>query len=261
MMTDSGNTQPRVPMPRKLEQQETLQSLNQWRTTFKTYYRRCPYFSYFMQPGITWTNGQDRGFTANETTGLKRTPPVLASDLESLLECLGGFLPFDYVPDKLKNESTDMQTAWEIIYEIYDAEINTAHYLDFASMTRLPQETYRNFFNRLVGFVQQHLPKGQLSAEGVTSPVRGEQLTIGLLDSIAVHWLLSIDKRLISIIKTEFSAELKTKRLCQLIKQIATNVDELLAGYSHQDTINSMSVNSATSMSKLASHRPHQMIL
>ena len=48
---------------------------------------------------------------------------------------------------------------------------------------------------------------------------------IRLLDAIAVHWLNSIDKRLISIIKTEFATQ-KTKRLCQMIKPIAKCVDE-----------------------------------
>ena len=74
-----------------------------------------------MQPGISWTDGTNRGFTANEQSGLKRTPSVLAADLEGLLECLGSYLPFDYVSDKLKSESTDMNSAWAIIYEIYDA--------------------------------------------------------------------------------------------------------------------------------------------
>ena len=137
-----------------------------------------------------------------------------------------------------------MKSAWAIIYEIYDAEIDTAHYLDYALMKKLPEETYRSFFNRLVGFVRQHLPDRQTQAEGITSPIGGEQLTIGLLDSITVHWLLSIDKRLIHIIKTEFATELKAKRLCQMVKQIAVNIDELLQRYSKSDVINSIATTS-----------------
>ena len=69
--------------------------------------------------------------------------------------------------------------------------------------------------------------KTQISVEGVTSSAQGEELTVALLDSIAIHWLLSIDRRLISIVKTEFSTELKTKRLSEMIKPIATNIDDL----------------------------------
>ena len=86
-------------MPRKLDQQETLQTLNQWQSVFKNYYRRCSFYGLFLQPGITWNDDINHGFTEDEATGLKRTPEVLAADLDSFLECLGGFLPFDYVPD------------------------------------------------------------------------------------------------------------------------------------------------------------------
>ena len=48
-------TQPRALMPSKLEQQETLQTLNQWHSVFKNYYRRCSFYGYFLQPGIRWT--------------------------------------------------------------------------------------------------------------------------------------------------------------------------------------------------------------
>ena len=193
-MSETSHSQPRALMPRKLDQQETLQTLNQWQSVFRNYYRRCSFYGHFLQPGITWSSQENRGFTDSERTGLKRSPEILAADLDSLLECLVGFLLFDYVSEKLKSESISVKTAFEIIYEIYDAEIDTTNYLDYASMTRLPNETYRNFYNRLVGFVRQHLPDKRVVAEGVTSPDTGESLPIGLLDSIAIHWMLSIDK-------------------------------------------------------------------
>ena len=254
-------------MPRKLEQQESLQSLNHWRTVFRNYFRRCSYYSYFLQPDINWNNERNRGFTVQETSGLKRTPSQLAADLEGFLECLASFLPFDYVPDKLLQESTSMTSVWTIIYDIYDVEINTTHYLDYATMTRNPQETYRNFYNRLVGFVRQHLPHNSVEAEGVKSPSTGETLTIGLLDAIAVHWLLSIDKRLVSIIKTEFASDLKVKRLSQMIKTIAVNIDDLLLRYSQPDAISSVTTtpnqlsNSIASLTTSDNHSPVDMIL
>ena len=241
-MTDTQQSQqPRALVPRKLEQQESLQTLNQWRTVIKNYFRRCQYYSFFLQPGVNWNNEINRGFTTNEQTGLKRTPAQLASDLEGFLECLGSYLPFDYVPEKLLQETSNMTTVWSIIYEIYDVELTTSHYLDYATMSRNPQETYRNYYNRLVGFVRQHLPQNRIEAEGIQSPQTGETLTIGLLDAIAVHWLLSIDRRLVSIIKTEFASDLKVKRLSQIIRTIAVNIDELLQRYSQGDAVNTLS--------------------
>ena len=228
---------PRALAPRRLEQQETLQNLNHWRGVLQNFYRRCQYYSHFLTPNLRWGPSEDRGFRT-ETTGLKRSAEVLASDLDGFLESIASYLPFDYVSDSLKTRARCMKDVWDIIYEIYDAELDTTHYLDYATMHRDPQESYRNFFNRLVGFVRQHLPRSEYTAEGVSSGADGEAMSISLLDSIAIHWLLSIDRRLINIVKTEFSSELKSKRLCQMIKPIASNIDELLNRYNAKDTVN-----------------------
>ena len=167
-MADTS-TQPRVLTPRKLDQQETRQTLNQWRTVFRNFYRRCPYYSIFMLPTTQWDQTANRGLT-QEQTGLKRNPETLASDLEGFLDSVASYLPFDYVADKLRSETTDIQSVWSVVYEIYDAELTTTNYLDYASMTKDPDETYRNYYNRLVGFVRQHLPTGAVEADGVQSP-------------------------------------------------------------------------------------------
>ena len=220
-MTDSSaNLQPRALAPRRLGQRESLNSLNQWRSVFRNYYRRCPYYGYFLLPTTIWDNSPNKGFTAAEQSGLKRDIPTLAADLDGFLYCLGSFLPFDYIGDKLREESTNISSAWDIIYEVYDAELTTTNFLDYATMTRDSDETYRSFFNRLVGFVRQHLPKQQINVEGIASPADGEKLTVALLDAITIHWLLSIDKRLLNIVRTEFATQLKSKRVCQMIKEI-----------------------------------------
>ena len=167
-MTDT-NVQPRALAPRKLDQQETRQTLNQWKTVLRNFYRRCPYYSIFLLPATKWDQSPNRGFL-QEQTGLKRTAETLASDLEGFLDSVASYLPFDYVADKLRTESTDIQSVWSIVYEIYDAELTTTNYLDYATMMKDPDETYRNYYNRLVGFVRQHLPTGAVEADGVISP-------------------------------------------------------------------------------------------
>ena len=168
-MADSSQSQPRALAPRRLDQQETLQSLNHWRSVFRNYYRRCPYYGLFLLPSTRWTSSGNRGFTSAEQTGLKRDPATLAADLEGFLDCIGSYCPFDYIGQKLREESTNIQNVWDILYEIYDLEISTSNFLDYALMSREPEESYRSYFNRLVGFVRQHLPKTEIQAEGVTS--------------------------------------------------------------------------------------------
>ena len=86
---------PKALVPRRLDQKETLNSLNQWKTTFRNYYRRCPYYGLFLLPATTWDNSPTRGFSA-ENSGLNRDIPILVADLEGFLDCVASFLPFDY---------------------------------------------------------------------------------------------------------------------------------------------------------------------
>ena len=232
--------QPRALAPRRLDQKESLHSLNHWKSVVRNYYRRCPYYSRFLLPTAKWDNTAQRGFSAAETTGLKRDIETLVADLEGFLDCLASYLPFDYVADKLRQESTNIASVWSIIYEVYDAEINTTNFLDYATMSQNTDETYRAYFNRLVGFVRQHLPAKAYEAEGVTCAHNGEQLTIALLDAITIHWLMSIDKRLLSIVKTEFASELKNKCICQMVKIIAQTIDDLLVRYDTRDQVSTV---------------------
>ena len=149
-MTDTLHALPRALAPRRLEQVETLQSLNHWRTVIKNYFRRCQYYGYFLTPGLKWDNTANRGLIAEEPSGLKRTVAALASDLEGFLSTIGTYLPFDYVTEKLLAETTDLESVWALIYEIYDAELVTTNYLDYALMSRNSGETYRNYCNRCI---------------------------------------------------------------------------------------------------------------
>ena len=229
------------PAPRKLTDRETLSDLNQWWMTFRGYYRRCQYVGGFFDPEARFhPEAANHGFEA-EAGGLKRSAAAKKDDLAGFYSLIGSYMPFDYVSQKLMNEATNIDKVKEIVFEIYDVELNAASFLDFAQMSKGPTETYRNYWNRLVGFMEQHLPKGAVTAEGVRCEADGEKLSISLLDSITIHWLLSIDRRLIGIVKTEFATELKTKRLCQLVKTIATNVDDLLKRYdTAKDSVNSV---------------------
>ena len=117
LMAEQTN-QPRALAPRRLDQKESLHSLNHWKSVFRNYYRRCPYYSRFLLPTAKWNNSAHRGFSSAETTGLKRDVDTLVADLEGFLDCLASYLPFDYVAEKLKQESTNITSAWSIIYAV-----------------------------------------------------------------------------------------------------------------------------------------------
>ena len=50
--------------------------------------------------------------------------------------------------------------------------------MDYAVMRRGLEETYRSFYNRLVGFMRQYLPSQGISVKGVSAPTRDENLTV-----------------------------------------------------------------------------------
>ena len=92
---------------------------------------------------------------------------------------------------------------------------------------------------------QAILKRGGGGGRGARKSVNRKLPSICLLDAVTIHWLLAIDKRLISIVKTELATDLKSKRMCQLVKQIAPNIDEWLARYNQGDTINSVQAQQA----------------
>ena len=80
--------------PRKLEIKESLDSLDQFKMSFRTYYSRDSNFKRFLKSSATWDNEEDnRGFV-DETEGLKRTAPDLVMELENFLGTLASYLPF-----------------------------------------------------------------------------------------------------------------------------------------------------------------------
>ena len=135
-MTEQVHHQPRAPVPQKLEQTETLQSLSHLEECIYQFLLLMSVLRVLPNTGINWNNTENRGFT-RETRGLKRTEQTLAADLEGFLSCLARYLPFDYAVKKLFDESTSMNSVWEIIYEIYGAEVNTVNFLDYASMQQV----------------------------------------------------------------------------------------------------------------------------
>ena len=115
-MTETVHSQPKALLPRKLEERETLQTLNHWKSVFVNYYRRCQFYGFFLQPGVIWSNEVNHGFTTPEVNGLKRPVETLSFDLEGFLACLSSYLPFDYVSSKLISQTTCMAEVWQIVY-------------------------------------------------------------------------------------------------------------------------------------------------
>ena len=97
------------------------------------------------------------------------------------------------------------------------------------SISRNSGETYRQFFDRLLSHARLHLPTANILVDGINNGPTGENMTIALMNFVAMDWLVKINPQLMQIVKTEYSRELRENtQLVQLVPRIATNNDAML---------------------------------
>ena len=87
---------------------------------------------------------------------------------------LASYLPHEYITDKLLKKSVSFDSAFSIIEDHYGVTPSQETFCDFSGLKRLPNEPYRQFYDRMVSFVEKHLVKGHrtktTSLESVSIP-------------------------------------------------------------------------------------------
>ena len=220
--------------PRPLTNTETTHSLSQWRINFKQYCKKDDNFKHFLNTTTTWNFGaENAGFTENVGS---RTPAALRDDLEDFLLMLASFLPHGYLTDKLISKSTSFNSALGIIEDHYGLTPSQETFCDLVGMSRLPGEPYRQFYDRMIAFVSKHLakraPDVKTTVDGVQIPILGDELSVSILNLVALRWLEKIHPDLLGIIRTEYSKELRENQpISSLVPRISLSVDALLAKY------------------------------
>lgn len=225
-------TQVRNPPPRMLLPTETLQTLNHWKTSFRTYYRRDSFYKGFLLPNAEWNYAADHYGQADDVQGgnVIRSAADKAGDLEDFLNTLAGYLPFPYLTEKIVKSSSKLEDVWDTIYDHYGVNVSSESMLDYVSIKQVSGETYRQFFDRLLSHARLHLPKANISVDGVTTGADGDKMTISLMNFVAMDWLNKINPQLIDIVKTEYSRELRDNtQLIQLVPRIANNIEAMLS--------------------------------
>ena len=227
-----SKTQIKVPPPRPLTNDETTHTLSQWRINFKQYCKRDDAFKPFLLASTRWNATQTNyGFT---TAINNRQPEVLASDVEDFLYMLASFLPHGYITDKIVKKSTSFDTAFSIIEENYGLVPSQETLCDFPKLFRMPNEPYRQLYDRMVSYVTKHLMvRSQLTeVDGVVIPEGGDQLSVSILNLIALQWISKIHPDLLQIVRTEYAKELRENTaLAALVPRIALSIDAMLSKY------------------------------
>ena len=132
--------------PRKLESTETALSLQQWRMQFKQYMKQDDSYKTFLASNVVWDSSRQNYGFRDETTGLNRTAAVMKDDCKDFLCILATFLPHGYLTEKLVNDSTSFEKAFEIIQEYYGLLPTQESFLELDSFSKKMGESYRQFY-------------------------------------------------------------------------------------------------------------------
>ena len=134
----------KVPPPRQLNQKETLDSLNHWKTIFRNYFRRDTIFKQFLSSSTTWDPNQPH-------YGLAPTEDVTAEDrkdaLVDFLHHLVGFLPHSYLTSKLVENTTKLDDCWDVITNIIMCKLLQRLSLMVKASGRNPMRTIGSFMS------------------------------------------------------------------------------------------------------------------
>ena len=95
----------KIPYPRQLTKNETLDSLSHWQSGVRNYFRRSPQFQEFFRRNSKWDCTLDNyGLTGDNV--LDR-----ADNLESLLDTLSSFLPGPFITHKITKSTTSITSS------------------------------------------------------------------------------------------------------------------------------------------------------
>ena len=202
----------RNPPPRMLTATESLYSLQHWITSFRTYYRRDTYYKGFLLPNVRWNPLQLHYAQTDDVDNegaVARSAEDKSEDLKDFLNTIVGYLPFPYLTEKILKGTRKLDDVWDSIFEHYGLNVTGETLLDFMSMQQTPNESYRQFYDRLLAHTRLHLPGPNLTVDGISSGDNGESMSIAVMNIVALHWLQKINGQLVDIVKLEYSKELR----------------------------------------------------
>ena len=174
----------KFPPPRPLAKKETLDTLDHWKSQFRTYFKRDDTFRPFLSASFKWDPAKRHfGFT-NETTGDSvYEASEKAEDFSDLLNVLSGFLPHSYLTARLAKDTSCWQDVWDLIYQHYECKISSDTFFDFENLKKESDENHLQFYERLLQHARLHLaPAG--AEVGTLKNSKEDTLTISMMNLI-----------------------------------------------------------------------------
>ena len=212
----------KVPYPRQLTANETLDTLSHWKSHIRNYFRRDENLKVFFAREKTWDPSQQNyGFLGDNAA-------EEADHLEGLLDTISGFMPGPYLTTRITRHTKSMNDVFAVIWQHYDVDPNPSSFIEFAHLKLAKEERYIDLFYRMLYHAEMHLLKKDTVVEGKTLE-QDEKMSLSHKNLIVLNWIQSLSPSLLAIVQLEKHKELKAgQQLCDMVSDISKNVDEWL---------------------------------
>ena len=219
----------------KLGKVEDLNSFENWQQNQILNLSFCPDFAIFLADGVSWDKSNSarahRGLTSDGNDVAqndRRTAAQKLVYLNLMLDQLACYCPV-ISRNSIKNDSTSIQSVWQMIRAHFGFQQSGAHFLDFSEIHYEADERPEDLFQRILTFVDDNLLKarGAITHHG-EQITTNEQKTPSLENMIVLHWLSLIHKALPKLVKQRYATELRTRTLASIKPEISQALSSLL---------------------------------
>ena len=214
--------------PWNLQNNETIDSLEKWKTNMVSVLSLDTYYASFLVPGIKWlkyssqnphrglsddnyANAQMAGTTAKQKLG----------NLYAMLEFIASYCPVE-IHDTIVRDSTSIEFVWQAIRNYYGFDDNEGcKLLDIGDITFKENECPEELYQRLMKCVKSNIQvNSEVNQCGIVAN-RSESLSQTVESLIVLMWLNLIDKDLPQLVKRRFKTALRTHTLASLKPSIS----------------------------------------
>ena len=225
-------TTTKVQPPRKLTEDEDLDSFEDWWFQVECYYSRDAKFADFFDKKLTWKlrSDENRGLDSAEK----------CTNLNTLLRALATYTSGPYVKNELLDETKSLKDVRRVFLKFLEIEVTDHSLLNYYSLTRRANERPLVFYHRLRYHILQHqLPSGTVVPPG-KSLDKDETVSATMERFIIMEWLHRLDSRLIKFIQEKFATELSSSStyLLSAVEPLAKNVDKYITQLDTASAVN-----------------------
>ena len=179
----------KIQTPRKLNDEEDLDTFEDWWFQFVSYYCKDPNFKTILEDeNFTWqvSSVEHRGCAT----------PAICTNLNSLLRSMATYAAGPYIKTTILNDTKCVADIKRVFMKFLEIELSDLTLLDYYQVTRKPNERPLRFYYRLRHHAVQHLLPNKAIVDG--KPLTAEEKWTPTLERLTImEWLRRMDPRLI----------------------------------------------------------------